>query len=194
MAMEWTRSETLALAVNTCTQCHGLGLRIGRRGKASPCNCVLRGIFRACYARFRHCAEKEKHMSKCALEYLPGAKHRSTWGRKDEEYCADFILISKRMLTPEEYRIFRFHFLLGADWKLCCIQLKMDRGLFFHAIYRIEQTLGRTFRELQPYGLYPLDEYFGGSAMKNDPNAIRPSSNVLAFPNPRMEVPLRKVA
>ena len=192
--MEWTRSETLALAAITCTHCHGLGLRIGRRGKASPCNCVLRGIFRACYARFRNCVEKEKHMSKCTLEFMPGSNHRNTWGRKDEEYCADFILISRRTLTQEEYRVFNYHFLLGADWKLCCLKLKIDRGSFFHAIYRIQQALGRTFRELQPYGLYPLDEYFGGGVRDDEAVSVRPAANVLMFPQPKMVVPLRKVA
>jgi hypothetical protein len=192
--MEWTRSETLALAANSCTQCHGLGLRIGRRGTASPCNCVLRGIFRACYARFRSCVEKEKHMSKCAIEFMPGSNQRVTWGRKNEEYCADFMLISRRTLTPEEYRIFNYHFLLGADWKLCCLRLKVDRGTFFHALYRIEQTLGRTFRELQPYGLYPLDEYFNGGLRKNEPVSAKTASNVLMFPKRSMDVPLRKIA
>jgi hypothetical protein len=51
---------------------------------------------------------------------------------------------------------------LGADWKLCTRKLGIDRGNFFHAVYRIEQKLGRVFRELEPYCLYPLDEYFQG--------------------------------
>ena len=38
----------------------------------------------------------------------------------------------------------------------------MSRGNFFHAVYRIEQKLGRMFRELQPYPLFPLDDYFNG--------------------------------
>jgi hypothetical protein len=87
------------------------------------------------------------------------------WSRKDEEYIADFTLVSKRTLTPEEYRLFSYHFLLGADWRLCCRKLKMDRGNFFHATYRIQQKLGKVYRELQPYGLYPLDEYFGASKL-----------------------------
>jgi hypothetical protein len=29
-------------------------------------------------------------------------------------------------------------------------------------VYRIEAKLGKVFRELQPYSLYPLDEYFHG--------------------------------
>jgi len=158
--MEWTRSETIALALDTCTHCQGLGLRIGKRGKASPCNCALRTIFRACYARFRTCVTREKYMSRCTLEFTPGPDRRLTWSRKDEEYCADFYLVSKRTLSETEFRIFRFHYLLGADWRLCCRKLGMDRGSFFHAIYRIEQELGRVFRELKPYALYPLSEYF----------------------------------
>jgi len=157
---------------------------------------VLRGIFRACYARFRQCVEKEKYLSKCVLEATPGSTRRSTWGRKDEEYCADFILIAKRVLDKEEYRIFNYHFLLGADWKLCCMRLKLDRGLFFHSIYRIQQILGKTFRELEPYALYPLDEYFNGSAHGQDPNQLRARPKVvpIAKPGCGMKVPLRKVA
>jgi hypothetical protein len=72
-------------------------------------------------------------------------------------------LICKRALNPFDYKVFKFHYLLGADWKLCCRQLHMDRGNFFHAIYTIEQKLGRVFATLRPYGLYPLGEYFGGT-------------------------------
>jgi hypothetical protein len=66
-----------------------------------------------------------------------------------------------------EHDIFRFHYLLGAEWKLCCWRLQLDRGTFFHELYKIEQKLGRVFRELEPHGLFPLDEYFGGT-MCND--------------------------
>jgi hypothetical protein len=99
-------------------------------------------------------------MSKTSLHFTQGKERRQAWGRKDEEYAADFVLVSRRTLTPEEYRIFNFHFLLGADWKLCTRKMKMSRGNFFHAVYRIQQRLGRVFSELKPYGLFPLDEYF----------------------------------
>ncbi|MGA2132730.1 MAG: hypothetical protein ABSH50_10590 [Bryobacteraceae bacterium] len=97
-----------------------------------------------------------------------------TYGRKVEEYLADFCLVSRRTLTGLEYDVFRFHFLLGADWKLCCWRLAIDRGTFFHTVYRIEQKLGRAFRELEPYSLYPLDEYFGGSMHRHDTTESRP--------------------
>ncbi len=182
---EWTRSDTLALASNRCTSCHGLGLVFGKRGKSNPCNCVLRAIFRACYARFRHCVEKEKYMSKVSLQFTRGTDRRLTWGRKDEEYVADFILVSRRSLTPTEYRVFRYHFLLGADWKLCSRKFGLSRGNFFHMVYRIMHKLGRVFRELEPYGLYPLNEYFSTTV-----RGVKPAAVPLPPPTPD-RVPVR---
>lgn len=190
--MEWNRSETIALAKLSCTHCHGDGLRRGRRGKVNPCNCVFRAIFRACYARFRYCATKEKYMSKVTLELCRGKDRRMTWVRRDEDYVADFCLISKRTLDDFEHKVFRFHFLLGADWKLCCRQMKIDRGTFFHAVYRVQQKLGRVFRELEPYSLYPLDEYFGGRILKQDTEL---SSNVVPIRSPSiLRPPLQRTA
>jgi hypothetical protein len=39
--------------------------------------------------------------------------------------------------------------------------MKIDRGLFFHTVYRVEEKLGRAFVETEPYGLFPVDDYFG---------------------------------
>jgi hypothetical protein len=85
-----------------------------------------------------------------------------SYSRKREEFLADFCLISRRALEPAEHQLFRFYFLLGANWKLCAQRLNLERGVLFHAIYRIERKLGRAFAETEPYGIYPLDEYFGG--------------------------------
>jgi hypothetical protein len=199
--MEWTRSETLALAQQSCTFCYGLGLRPGRAGASAPCNCVFRAIFRACYERFRVCVSKEKHVSRVSLEFNRSQTRRSVWGLKDEEYVADFCLVSRRALSLSEHRIFRYHYLLGADWKLCCQKLNADRGSFFHEIYRIEQKLGRVYRELEPHALFPVDEYFNssnhrdrpsvavlspfgiqGDEQEQDDNAKPPLKNLLRFP------------
>jgi hypothetical protein len=171
----WDRSQTIALAKTACSHCHGYGLRPGRNGRETPCNCVFRAIFRICHGRFRHCVQDDRHLSRVRLEFCNGRDTRVTYGRKVEEYIADFCLVSRNALTALEYDIFRFHFLLGADWKLCCWRLKLDRGTFFHTLYKIEQKLGRVFRELEPFSLFPLDEYFGGT-MRNDR-----SSRVVAF-------------
>jgi len=166
--MEWTRSDTVALARQRCAHCHGLGLLDAPRDLTKPCNCVLRAIFRACYARFRYCVEKEKHITQASLEMVSGREGRWTWGRKEEEYVADFCLVSRRALDGLEYKIFKYHFLLGADWRLCTRKLNIDRGRFFHAVYRIERKLGLVFRDLKPYSLYPIEDYFHG----NVPEAV----------------------
>lgn len=172
--MDWNRSNTLALAAPSCTQCRGLGMKTGK-AKGNPCNCVLRGIFRACFARFRYCCDKDKGACRTSLEANPGRLRKNIWSRKDEEFVADFCLVSRRALSDFEYRIFRYHFLLGADWRLCCRRLNLDRGNFFHAVYRIEQRLGRVFQELQPYSLFPLDEYFGGTKEPSRPVPVDPA-------------------
>jgi hypothetical protein len=74
---------------------------------------------------------------------------------------ADFYHVSRAALDPADWPLFSAHYLHGADWKLCCRQLGMDRGTFDRACLRIEETLGRVFRELTPYALFPLDDYFG---------------------------------
>lgn len=165
--MEWTRSNTLALATRKCTICLGLGTRIGRKGTATACDCVLRNIFKICHNRFRDCVEKEKYLSRVTLEIHSGPDRRGTWGRKDEEYIADFIRLAERALTGEEQRIFRYRYLLGADWRLCLRKVGMDRGTFFFVLYQIQVKLGRIFAETQPYGLFPLTEYFGSAILKH---------------------------
>src|ERR1700726_4543626 len=122
--MNWTRSETLALASQSCAQCQGLGLRLSvetlesgesqDEHESEPCNCVLRNIFRICYERFRECLCKERFIARVSLEAVHGRDTKSTWSRKDEEYTADFFLVSRRSLSESEYRIFKYHFLLGA--------------------------------------------------------------------------------
>jgi hypothetical protein len=89
-----------------------------------------------------------------------------------------------------EYRLFRYHFILGADWRLCVRKLGMDRGNFFHSVYRIEQKLGRAFRELQPYGLFPLDEYFHGASRTMSVGMSTPALSPKPQRPPHLEFPL----
>ena len=190
LKFRWNHSEVIGLARERCTHCHGNGMRHGEEGESHPCNCVLRAVFRACYHRFHDCATREKYFGRVRLEHSGGKDHQQSWGMKDEEYMADFLLVTRRILTENEYRMFRFHFLLGADWKLCCRQMKTDRGTFFHMIYRLQQKLGLAFRELQPYSLYPLDEYFAGAIKGAPACALR----VMPDRYQPMAPPLRKAA
>lgn len=164
--MQWTRSETLAMASSRCPSCQGLGLRKLRQ-QVEPCQCVLKNIFKECLHKFRECALRPKHLSYVTLDNIPTGIGNACWSRKDEEYIADFCLIAKRTLSEDEYRLFRFHYLLGADWKLCCFRLRLPRGEFFRQVARLTEKLGRAFRETQPYGLFPTDEYFGSYQLRS---------------------------
>jgi hypothetical protein len=104
---------------------------------------------------------------------------------------ADFHLVATRTLDEFHLRIFRYHFLLGADWRLCCRKLNMERGNFFHAVYRLQQQLGLVFKELKPYPLFPTDEYFGGTIRKTLPGAVAESrAKVIQMPSPSKAKPL----
>lgn len=189
--MEWNQSEVLALATEKCATCGGYGLRPSRNGTRTACNCVLRNIFRTCFERFKtSILRKESILSRPYREYMPSGNGQLSWGRKDEEYAADFLLVVKRTLTPAEHNLFKYHFLLGADWRLCCRKLNIEKGIFFHSLYRITAKLGRTFAELEPYALYPLHEYFYGER-RNSPSrvvSIRRDQSISS------KVPLRKAA
>jgi hypothetical protein len=153
--MIWDRSETIALAKPFCTTCNGEGHKAIRRGIPTPCNCVLRAVFRACYARFVSCASKEKFMSQITLIPCKGKESQKTFARLNEEYIADFCLVSRRNLSDFDYSVFRNHFVLGADWRLCCEHMKLDRGTFFHTLYRIQQILGAPSASSNPTACFP---------------------------------------
>lgn len=134
--MQCSLSEAVALASQSCSICYGLGIR--SLGTRPICRCVWRRIFRICYERFRECTAAEQD----AL----GA-----------EFVADFCRVSRLALTPHEHRLFRFHFLLAAECAACCGKLGLNRGEFFHSVYRIEEKIGSA---LIVNGLFPLDDYF----------------------------------
>lgn len=193
--MIWSRSSCLALAGQSCTFCYGLGLRPGRAGNSNACNCVFRAIFRACHQRFRQCASKQKCLSRVSLEANPGRQRKCIWGLKNEEYIADFVLASKRALRgdPLAQWIFKFHCLYGAPWKPCCAKLKIDRGEFFHEVYRIQQKLGRYYAELEPYALWPLDEYFGGTDGRRRVEPESPRLFVVSTDDLPIHAPIRRL-
>jgi hypothetical protein len=187
MAREWSRSDTLGIANHSCVSCHGLGLVGGRLSSTQPCNCALRAIFRICFEKFHQVATQERRLSMVTLDGAGPQCRKVVWGRKDEEYMADFLAIAKRALTAEEHRIFRMHYLLGATWRLCCGKLGVEKGQFFHSVYRIEQKVGRALRETQPYALYPLDEYFAGVKVTHKGT----SGHTISMPAP-VQPPVRR--
>ena len=137
----------MTLARHRCASCVGTG-----RSARAICNCVHRTVFRGCLRQYHG-----------AGWYLDGVSYGYGCGIgiRSAEYRADFWLIARRHLDPLRWRVFEAHFLRRMQWRECCRELRMDRGTFFHAVYRIEQRLGRVFRELRPYALFPADVYFG---------------------------------
>ena len=189
--MQWNRSNTIGLASNSCCYCQGVGLRLVYKSHQVPCGCVFRAVFRACLARFRECTASEGIAGTVSWEYTGGPKGCRMYSRKREEYMADFFLISQRTLDPAHFQLFRYYFLLGADWRMCARRLGLDRGTLFHAIYRIERKLGRAFAETEPYGLYPLDEYFGG-VVRDEP--VKPHDPLPSAVGLRPRFPLQRAA
>ena len=70
----------------------------------------------------------------------------------------------------------------------------MDRGNFFHAVYRIEQKLGRIFRELEPYPLFPVDDYFHGPARNASSCLTEPVVPIRRLGAKRASLPSRRTA
>jgi len=164
---KWGRSETLALASHNCASCRGSGLRLARKGRLDACNCVLRSIFRICLFKFLEVNAQEKFATVRLYNVSSSARNAVGYSRPREEFCADFLLITRRTLEAQEWKLFRAYWLIGAEWQFVAKRLKLDRSNFFHAAYRIEQKLGRIFRELRPYPLFPIDEYFGSQSVKH---------------------------
>lgn len=169
--MIWNRSTAIGMANATCTACEGVGIVLDRFGEEQPCGCVFRSVFRACFTCFVECVALGERTASVSWEPCYGPTGGRIYSRKREEFIADFLGVTQRALTPDEHRIFRYFFLLGADCILCCRKLNTDRGTFFHHVYNIEEKLGRVYAELKPYSLYPLREYFGGVIQKRPPRA-----------------------
>jgi hypothetical protein len=180
--MVWTRSETLGISHVRCAQCHGLGIT----RDSEPCTCVLEQVFKICYQRFRDCCEKDKASSTVKLERL-------TYSRKTEEYIADFIGIARRALNPLQFQVFRFAFVLAADSALLMRRYGMSKMVCDALLSTIRQRVGRACAQTKPYGLYPLDEYFG-TVVDNERGPVRAITPPHVKLRPALRAPLRAVA
>jgi hypothetical protein len=184
--MEWTRTETIAMASAACVFCRGLGLRYtDKLGVARPCSCVFRAIFRACLNRYQRCQSSAERIKPVTHEYFGATQGLRSYGRRNEEYIADFEAISRRILDAEEMEVLRLYFFQSKDWKFCAEKLNSNRGNIFHMVYCIEEKLGRAFRETEPYGLFPVDEYFSGAIYRRvSPTELTPGLTRKSAPAP----------
>jgi len=93
---------------------------------------------------------------------INGRRAYCTFHRPRQEFRVDFEAIGRRVLDARRRPVFELHFLCGLDWRVCTGLLHMDRGDFFHDVYRVEAAVGRALREMEPHGLYPTWGYFDG--------------------------------
>lgn len=159
--MDWNKRDLEFLARSNCPVCKGRGWSPSNQRRIPPCDCSLRGIFRACYARFRDCVNDGRALSRVSFDRSPaGRSNRGMWGLKREEYMADFELVARRSLSHAEHRLFRFHHILAASEAMCAKRLGISTPAAKRAIQRLEVKLGLAFAVLEPYALYPLYDYF----------------------------------
>lgn len=149
-----------SMAHKRCTRCRGVGHYASRGYTRGVCSCVYRHIFRNVLERYR----EMQFRPKAAIERLRcGAL---VCGFKGAEYCADVECTAKRALEPRLFLVWRHHFICERPWHECLSVLSragypMDRGNFFHDVYRVQEQLGQVFEFLRPYRL--SRSYFRGN-------------------------------
>lgn len=140
-------AQCLALSRYQCAICNGTGLT----GSAQQltCGCVNRGAF---------CSVVRRVVAIRASEFgYPGPRRGArNWSWPRLELCADVERIARKHLTPVEWKVFRLNSLEGWDWHTGVRQTGLNKGDYFHAIYRIQAKLGAAFSAA---GLCPVDEY-----------------------------------
>jgi hypothetical protein len=139
--MNPTWDGEIGLANAACKSCGGYGRRTSgtKHSRGGICNCVLRAIFRTVFRRWQRAGCQSKPSFRAIL------------------LRCDFELAAARSLKASDLSIFKLHFVAGGDWRSCCKALHLDRGDFFHAVYRVEETTGRA---LLARGIFPLFTYF----------------------------------
>jgi hypothetical protein len=87
-----------------------------------------------------------------------------SYGFSNCEYVADLEVTARRILSRIEREIWKYHAIERLDWRACLplitreLGRNIDRGTFFHAVYRMEQQLGRAWLDLR---LWPRDYFCG---------------------------------
>ena len=152
------RATALSLVKKGCTKCFGGVVLTYNGSKKHICGCVYRAVTRKVLKRYHDIADNPYSFNKCQFERSINGHFVA--GYKNLEFSADVCLIAKRSLDAKDYFIFRSHMLDGNLWYNVAGKVGIDRGNFFHSVYRIEEVLGKIFLELKPYPLYPLGRYF----------------------------------
>jgi predicted DNA-binding protein (UPF0251 family) len=122
--------------------------------------CEYQSIFRACLDRFRSCSNGAV-MGTVNWAFVSGSGGRRCYGRKREEFKADFVIVARRALDVTQYEAFKLYFIEGLGCRACSLRMQVETAVFYRLVYRIERILGKAYAEVKPYALYPLAGYFG---------------------------------
>jgi len=137
----WTRLEPIRNYRARENFLHALpwGWIASGQGKETCCLqlCVTRDLPRLLcpLPALRH----KKIYEQVTLTFCAERTRRLTWVRKTRTMLL-ICLVSRRYLDEFEYKVFRFHFLLAPTGNYAAAN-EIDRGTFFHAVYRIQQKL-----------------------------------------------------
>ena len=156
---ERVATDQIALSKVGCETCLG----IGRTEDGSICACVNRKIFGIVYGRVRYAMQGHHLNPSIPLDRFvsgSGGGKRGVRSHVNEDLIAEFTLIGKRILSPDQHQLFRFAYILGADVRACAKRLGLDRGQCLQRLQAIEATCGAYFRDVRPYPIYPLKSYF----------------------------------
>lgn len=176
--MKWDRGMVIGIAKASCVFCHGYGLKPIIGNNWSPCECVYRKVFRICLAKF-HSMKHRTFYSGVDWSRIGSKSIKRCYGRRCEEFSADFYVVAKRELSDFDWRLFKLHMIGERNSTECVPVLGCNKTFFYKAVYRIEEQMGKVYAELQPYRLFPLSEYFSSC----EPRELLPKMTPQGFQN-----------
>ena len=175
-------ASPVALSMHSCRHCRGRGL-VACKGRYRTCACVYRRVFRACLDSYHYCQASMGSPGAVQCERVGRAQGRCAIvaSFKRAEYAADFILLARRVLAfrPIEMAVFNAFHVDDLEWIVAVPRVNrllrqlrpprrprpLNRGSFFHAVYRAEGLIGAAILTTRPYSLFPPRQYFAGFSL-----------------------------
>jgi hypothetical protein len=174
-----SRSTVLALANANCPRCFGLGndLKIPE-DKDPTCACIYRLVFRIVINRYLEIACSSRSASRLYCHSVFGVS------RPDEEFLADVECNVRRALADEPllYRIWRMHVVDNNSPEFIGRAKRLDPQVVRLELAKIAVICGSRFANVEPYPLFPVDNYFREHYTKKGDFKIVPKSKPLRAP------------
>ena len=169
--------DGLPMAENGCAYCYGLGALSMYKPTARLCKCVHRNTFTACLAHYHAIEDKAGSwdLANPRIEVSSGNGGSGfAYAIPMLEYRADFEGTCRKALAGRctELAVFEAYHLAGDDYKSATVSsarktgIALNRGMFFHAVYRIEEICGAALRSTRPHALFPLDSYYSARVVR----------------------------